>query len=138
MPGDEDRTRLTTRRVLRGHYRVNGLANGGDDAMNATIPNDDHILRLACAEFEQRHKVVLRLMALKHDTDGEMIRLVSAMEHRRAAIDAIQALPATTIEGHRAKAKVALDVLRPATAAEHDLDDEFIPAVLRDFVGSAS
>ena len=104
--------------------------------MNATIPNDDHILRLACAEFEQRHRIVLRLMALKHDTDGEMIRLVSAMEHRREAIDAIQNLRATTIEGHRSKAKVALEVLRPANAAEYDLDDEFVRSVLRDFVGS--
>jgi hypothetical protein len=102
--------------------------------MNATIPNDDHILRLACAEFEQRHRIVLRLMALKHDTDGEMIRLVSAMEHRREAIDAIQNLRATTIEGHRAKAKVALEVMRPASAAEYDLDDEFVRSVLRGFV----
>jgi hypothetical protein len=88
--------------------------------------------------FAQRHKVVLRLMALKHNTDGEMIRLVAAMEHRRAAIDAIQALPAATIEGHRAKAKVALEVMRRATAAEYDLDDEFVRSVLRDFVGSGS
>ena len=46
-----------------------------------SAPPDDHILRLACVEFQNRHKVMLRLMELKHTTDAEMIRLVSAMGH---------------------------------------------------------
>jgi hypothetical protein len=102
--------------------------------METTIPNDDHILRLACAEFEQRHRIVLRLMALKHSTDAEMRRLVAALEHRREAIDAIQALPVTTIEGHREKMWVSLDIW--SLTSEDDIDDQFVRTVVRGFVES--
>ena len=104
--------------------------------MSANIPNDDHILKLACVEFQNRHKVMLRLMALKHTTDAEMKRLVAALEHRRAALDAILALPAKTIKGHREKMRVALDIWSPTI--EDDIDDQFARAVMQEFVGSGS
>jgi hypothetical protein len=78
---------------------------------------------------------MLRLMELKHNTDSEMKRLVAALEHRRAALDAILALPAKTTEGHREKMRVALDIWSPTS--EDDIDDQFARAVMQDFVGSA-
>ena len=63
-----------------------------------------------------------------------MRRLVAALEHRREAIDAIRALPVTTIEGHRAKMRVALDIWTPAS--DDDIDVQFVRAVLREFVES--
>jgi hypothetical protein len=102
--------------------------------MNA--PPDDHILKLACVEFQNRHKVMLRLMELKHNTDSEMKRLVAALEHRRAALDAILALPAKTIEGHREKMRVALGIWSPTS--EDDIDDQFARTVMQQFVGSGS
>ena len=100
--------------------------------MNA--PPDDHILKLACVEFQNRHKIVLRLMELKHSTDGEMRRLVAALEHRREALDAIEALPAKTVEGHRAKMRIALDIWTPLD--DDDIDVQFVRAVVRGFVES--
>jgi hypothetical protein len=134
--GHEDGPRITTRGVLRGGHHRDGLAHGGDNAMNATISDDDYILLALCNEFQNRHKVMLRLMALKHDSDSEMKRLVAALEHRRAALDAILALPAKTIEGHREKMRVALDIWSPTS--EDDIDDQFARAVMQEFVGSGS
>jgi hypothetical protein len=128
--------RLSTRRAVLGrdHRLHPGDVEGV--AMSANIPNDDHILRALCNEFQNRHKVMLRLMALEHTTDAEMKRLVAALEHRREALDAILALPAKTIKGHREKMRVALDIWSPTI--EDDIDDQFARAVMQEFVGSGS
>ena len=60
------------------------------------------------------------------------------MEHRRAALDAILALPAKTIEGHREKMRGRAGDYATVTAAEDDIDDEFARAVMQEFVGSGS
>jgi hypothetical protein len=99
--------------------------------MSATT-NDDHILAMMCHEFAQRHTIVLRLMALKNDGENEIKCLCAALQRRRDAIDALQRLDATTIAGHRAKARVALDIMGPAS--NDDADDEFIRSVLLNFI----
>jgi hypothetical protein len=72
------------------------------------------------------------LMALKHDGENEIKCLCAALQRRRDAIDALQRLGPTTLQGHRAKMRVALDVMGPAS--NDDADDEFIRATLLSFI----
>jgi hypothetical protein len=115
------------------------VAHGAPPGVAGADGPDAELIAL-CAAFHRQNAAVTTVADGGSYAGGDEADLDDAMAERWDLSDRIQDMPTTTLAGHRAKASVAVVLLRENNGSDEFMsgDDAFAFATLLDIAGSAA